>query len=209
MRKSTSSVRCRKSPPAWHANFEAMLPVIEHQARIAFRHLKPEAKAECVQETICNACQAYARLVELNKTDIAYPSVLARFGIRQTIEGRKVGGKLSIRDPLSTYCQRKKNLMVERLDRYDPEEQSWDEILIEDRHAGPADTAVIRIDFSTWLRRLPRRLRKIATFLSKGETTTAAANRFRLSQARISQLRRELLVAWQQFQGEGAALALA
>ena len=197
---------CREKPiPAWHANFEAMIPTIERNAKIAFRYLDLEAREEAVQETLCNACQAYVRLVELDKTDVAYASVLARYGISQTRAGRKVGGKLNCRDVLSDYCRRTQNLLVGRLDHYDSEEKAWAEILVEDKHAGPAETAIIRVDFATWLQFLPRRLRKIATFLSKGETTTAAAKRFRVSRGRISQIRKELLLAWRSFQGEDLA----
>ena len=205
MKSSKDPVPCKKSPPAWHADFEAMLPLIEAHAKIAFRHLKPEACEEAVQEAICNACQAYARLVELERTDVAYPGVLARFGVRQTRMGRKVGGKLNCRDLLSEYAQRKKSLVVERLDRYDFENHGWEEILVEDRHAGPAETAIVRLDFASWLQSLPRRLRSIATFLASGETTKAAAQRFRVSRGRISQIRRELCLAWHRFQGEEPA----
>ena len=101
---------------------------------------------------------------ELNKTDLAYPSVLARFGVAQTKEGRRVGAKLNCRDILSSYCQRKKKLTVERLDQYDSEEECWAEALVEDRTVGPADTAATRIDFSAWLQILPRRLRRSPLF---------------------------------------------
>jgi hypothetical protein len=208
MKKSRKPARRKKYPPVWHAAFEAMLPIIENHAKIAFRHLDPEAREEAVQETVCNACQAYARLVELGKTDVAYPGVLARLGVSQTRAGRKVAGKLNCRDVLSPYCQRKKNLVVERLHHHDSEEDSWAEILVEDKHAGPAETAIIRVDFAAWLQCLPRRLRKVATFLAKGETTTAAAKRFHLSQGRISQIRRELFLAWHHFQGDESLLAV-
>ena len=75
--------------------------------------------------------------------------------------------------------------------------------------AGPAETAIVRIDFATWLRFLPRRLRKIAAFLASGETTTAASKQFHLSQGRISQIRKELFLAWHYFQGDEPALAVA
>jgi hypothetical protein len=144
MKASVESVRCKKSPPAWHAAFEAMIPVIESHAKIAFRHLNPEAREEAVQETVCNACKAYARLVELGKTDIAYASVLARFGVSQTKDGRKVGGRLNVRDATSAYCQQREHVVVEPLDKYDTEEDSWLEVLVEDRRAGPADIAASR-----------------------------------------------------------------
>jgi hypothetical protein len=109
----------------------------------------------------------------------------------------------------SEYCQRKKNLLVERLDQFDSEEEAWEEILVEDRHVGPAETAITRIDFATWLQLLPSRLRKIAVFLANGETTGTAARKFRLSQGRISQIRRELCETWHRFQGDEPAAAAA
>ena len=103
----------------------------------------------------------------------------------------------------------KKNLIVERLDKFDREEEPGQEVLVEDKHAGPAEVAATRIDFTTWLQVLPRRLRKIATFLANGETTTAAAKRFRVSQGRVSQIRKELFHAWNRFQGDEPASAVA
>ena len=74
--KTAKSACCKKNPPAWHADFEAMLPVIEEHARISFRHLDRDAYEEAIQETICNAWCAYARLVERGKADVARPSML-------------------------------------------------------------------------------------------------------------------------------------
>ena len=64
--------RSRKSIPTWHAVFFAMLPAIVTHAKIAFRHLNSEARAEAVEEVVCNALRAFVRLVELGKADIAY-----------------------------------------------------------------------------------------------------------------------------------------
>ena len=205
MKTSAKSVRCRKSPPAWQDAFMEMVPAIEIHARISFKHLGAEAREEAIQEVVCNACCAYARLVELKKTDLAYPSALARFGVAQTKDGRKVGGTRNCGDVLSGYCQQKKNVLVDRLDQFDSEDEAWEEILVEDRHAGPAETAITRIDFATWLQHLPHRLRKIAMFLANGETTTTAAKKFRLSRGRISQIRKELFIAWRNFHADGLA----
>ena len=202
-------VRSSKSPVAWHKGFLAMVPIIQRHAKIAFRHLGAEAREEMIQGVVCNCCRAYARLAELNKTDLAYPTVLARFGVAQAKAGRRVGGKLNCRDILSAYCQQKKNLTVERLDHYDREDECWAEAIVEDHTAGPAATAAARIDFCDWLQILPRRLRKIATFLANGETTSAASRRFRISQGRVSQIRKELFLAWHRFQGDEPALAIA
>jgi hypothetical protein len=147
------SVRPAVSPvPEWHNRFLAMLPIIATHARVSFRHLNPEAREEAVQNCIANATVAYARLFALGKVDLAYPSVLARYAVAQTKDFRVVGGHLAIKDAMSPYCQAKKNVVVERLDRFDEEEGEWREILIEDRHVGPAEIAATRMDFATWLR---------------------------------------------------------
>jgi hypothetical protein len=90
--------------PHWHRAFLALLPEILTHAKCAFSFLKPEARAEAVQEVVANACQAYSRLVEQNKTDITYPIALARYGVKQTRDHRKVGGHLNVQDVLSRYC---------------------------------------------------------------------------------------------------------
>ena len=72
-----------------------------------------------VQEVVCNSLQAFARLVQLGKADIAYATPLAAYGCRQARDGRKVGGHLNCLDISSEYCQRLKGLVVDRLDRHD------------------------------------------------------------------------------------------
>lgn len=193
--------------PRWHKGFLLMLPSIRQHAAVSFRHLNPDAREEAVQEVVCNALRAYVRLVQLKKVASAYPTVLAKFAVAQVKDNRKVGGHLNVKDVLSPYCQAKKGVIVERLDHFDEEEGHWQEVLIEDKHAGPADIATIRIDFTEWLRSLPGRLRRIAKLLATGETTTAAAKKFDLCPGRISQIRKELFRAWQIFQGEIVPLA--
>jgi hypothetical protein len=128
--------------PTWHAAFLKMLPTITAYARVAFRHLKPEAREEAVQEVVCNACRAYSRLVELQKTDIAYPTVLARFGVAQVKDGRMTGGHLNCKDISSRYCQRAKNVTVERLDRFDEEENAWKAAVVQDTRTAPVPEIV-------------------------------------------------------------------
>ena len=202
MVSTTNQSRSSRPVPAWHAEFLAMLPVIVMHARFVFQHRDPEAREEAVAEVVANACQAYARLAERGCTGVARPFVLAWYAIRQLREGRRVGSKLNIRDVCSPYAQQRKDITVERLDRYDREEGCWSEILVEDPTSTPADLAATRIDFPAWLETLSRRDRKIALKLAVGETTSRVAGQFRLSEARISQLRRELKLAWDAFQGE-------
>ena len=179
-----------------------MLPVIVMHARFVFQHRDPEAREEAVAEVVANACQAYARLAERGCTGVARPFVLAWYAIRQLREGRRVGTPLNVKDVSSCYAQQRKGITVERLDRYDREDGCWQEILIEDRNSTPAELAAGRIDFPAWLETLSRRDRKIALKLAVGETTSDTARHFGLSEARISQLRKQMKSAWQRFTGD-------
>ena len=80
-----------------------MLPAIRRQARISFRSVPPEARDELIQEVVANCLVAYRRLVQLGKHDIAYPSALARFAVKQVRAGRRVAGRLAARDVLSEH----------------------------------------------------------------------------------------------------------
>ena len=185
--------------------FLGMLPAISAQAKLAFRGPSAEAKEEFVAEVVANAFSAYVRLIERGKEDVALPTPLAWYAIRQVRSGRRVGSKLNVHDITSRYAQIAKGIVVERLDQFDQQDGQWQEALVEDRHAGPADTAASRIDIARWLRMLPPRNRRIAKALAKGETTSGVAKQFNVTAGRVSQLRRELQASWQQFQGEPAA----
>ena len=181
---------------AWHAGFLAMLPSIRRKLKTAFRHLDPEARAEAVQEGVCNAMAAYVRLHERGEIEKAYPTPLAEYAARQIRAGRKVGGKLNVKDVSSAYCRRLKHIVLERLDKWDKEE-GWLEVIVEDRNATPADVARVRLDFSAWLKTLPRRDRKLALDLAAGNRTSDVARKYELSDGRVSQLRKELHLSWE------------
>ncbi len=182
--------------------FMDMLPTIYDQVRFAFRHELPERRQEMIAEAIANCWVSFVKLVERDLHDVIYATPLAQFAIRQVYSGRKVGGTLNKNDITSEYAQRMKQITVERLTRYNKRKCMWLELLVEDRKAGPAETAAARIDFGDWLRTLAGRRRKIAETLAKGETTSVAAAKFKVSLGRISQLRRELHDDWERFHGE-------
>ena len=182
-----------------HDRFLAMLPTIRAQARVAFRSAKAEAREDLVAEVIANAFAAFVRLVERGKEDVALPTPLAWYAIRQVRSGRRVGSKLNVRDVMSPANRR---VVVRRFDGADWQDGEWQQILVEDRHAGPAKTAAARIDVAAWFRSLGRKKRKIARTLAQGETTSGTAKKFNVTAGRVSQLRRELAESWAAFQGE-------
>jgi hypothetical protein len=180
-----------------------MLPAIANHARICFRRLDPEAREEGIQEAITNAMVAYVRLFQSGKADLAYPTVLARYAVAQVNAGRKVGNRLNVREVLSKYAQRQKGIIVERLDHFDDEENVWKEAVVQDTKTAPVPEIVsFRVDFSDWLHRLTRRDRRIAESLALGNRTGEVAGQFKVTAARISQLRRELATSWRTFVGE-------
>jgi hypothetical protein len=195
-------VHRQKSRAGWHAAFEAMLPAIRAQARFAFRKMGPEAKADAIEEVLANCCCAYARLVERRKAHVANPSALTRYAVCQFREGRRVGNRLNVCDVSSEYCRRRKRISLERLDKLDRKTGTWNQVLVEDRHAGPAETAAARIDVGAWFRRMRAKERRIAQALAVGERTKDVAKKFDLSQGRISQLRAQFHESWRDFQGE-------
>ena len=201
----------RRKVPAWHAKLLAMLPTIIRYAKRAFRNYDPETRQEAVQNVVANTTAAVASLAKRGKLDLAYPTVLAKFGIRQTLDHRKTGSSLNIKDVLSRYCQENKGVMVERLDKFNEEEDCWKEAVVQDTRSLPVPEVVaFRVDFKDWLKSLTPRDRKVARYLSLGHRTADAARKFGISQGRISQLRRELAENWKRFIGDepgGAAVA--
>lgn len=184
--------------------FLAMLPRIRAIARHAFRHENPESRDNLIAEVVANAFVNFTRLVKRGKAEVAHPTPLAVFGIRQVRVGRQVGCKLNIRDVCSLYAQLAKGIRVERLDQRDADGQ-WQELLVEDRKSGPAEVAATRIDVSNWFKLLGRRKARIAKALARGESPNAVAHMFGISPGRVSQLRDEFRRSWRAFRGEDVA----
>ena len=183
-----------------HDQFLAMLPQIRRQAAMAFRGLGAELREELTQEVIANAYRAFRRLIQEGKQAVAFSTPLALYAIRQVRAGRRVGCRLNSLDILSGNARRTRGLIVESLDQLDPKSGTLNHLLIEDRRAGPAETAAARIDVRAWLCTLSKQHRRIAKSLALGESTSAAAQKFGLSSARISQLRSWFRQHWQSFQ---------
>ncbi|REK28166.1 MAG: hypothetical protein DWQ41_06230 [Planctomycetota bacterium] len=185
-----------------------MLPAIERGISHRLRPLNRQAREELTADAVALAYEMFVALVRRGKADRAYATPLATYACRQALAGRHLGSSLNVRDVTSSYCQQRKGVRLQRLDRFDADDGTWQEILVEDRTANPADIAAMRIDFQDWLASLSRRKRRIAETLAAGERTSRVARLFRVSAGRISQLRQELCDSWAEFQGE-AALASA
>ena len=184
-------------------DFEAMLPSIRRVAAFGFRHAPRWCREDLINDVIAKAYVAFAELVARGKAALAYPTVLANYAVRQIKNGRQLGCRQNVRDALSSYSQRRKGFVVRPLSDRDAHGE-WEELTV-DRKANPADVAACRIDFRHWLSRLKRFKRQVALRLARGDSTSEVARYFRLSRARISQLRQELRASWNEFQAVPAA----
>jgi hypothetical protein len=196
----------QSSQPAWHAGFLAILPQVREHMRFAFRRMPAAERAEAMAEAVANVAINYARLHEQGKLDVAFPTTLADYAIRQYFAGRRVGSKLNIDDVSSVYCQRQRGVQMRSLDQRNPAGE-WKELVVEDRHATPAEVAASRIDLHDWFAQLPRLKRGIAQTLATGETGAETASMFGVTPGRVSQVRRELEIDWAEFHGESLACA--
>jgi len=194
------AARCQRC--GWQEDFLTLLPAISKQVRYAFRRLPYAERCEAIQEAIASSLVAYRRLVGLGRQSLAYATPLAQFAVKQVRDGRRVGGKLNIRDVMSPYCQRSKEVHVQPFFERDDRTGRWQELLVEDRRSSPADIAALKLDFQAWLNLLTPKKRAITESLASGESPGRVAKLFRVSSARVSQVRRELQTLWDRFQGE-------
>jgi hypothetical protein len=118
----------------WQASFELLLPGIRDQCRRQLARFPAEEREEAMQATIAYAAVAYARLAERDQLELAFPTPLVSYGLKQYRAGRMVGTACNSRDVCSKRCQRKGGYAVETM-------EDWNEVLSETRRATPAEIA--------------------------------------------------------------------
>jgi hypothetical protein len=189
----------------WQASFLAVLPAVQLHARIQFRRLRAEQREEAIQEAIASACVSYQILASKGRLYAAHASTLATFAVNFVRNGRHVGGEQdAARDIISPVARRRHGVRLVHIDRQCGQGQTegWRQIAIEGRKVCIPDLVAFRVDFGEWLATLTRRDQRIIGAFIGGDGTFAVANRFSLSPARISQLRRRYEREWRAFQGE-------
>jgi hypothetical protein len=184
--------------------FLELVPAIKRYARLSFRQLQSQEGEEGVCEVVGYAYCAFRRLAELGRLDVAYAQSLARHGVARFRTGRRVGSGQNTRDVFSAAAQGRPGVSLASLSATYSGSETWEEALADNRSTPILDQVAFRLDFAAWLRHLSCRDRALIVFLSFGNTSKEAAERFEVSRARISQLRSELKSSWQAFQGDYA-----
>jgi hypothetical protein len=202
-----------------HAAFLTILPRIELHARISFRGLRcPQRRDDAVRETVAVAWKWFARLVERGKDPLSFPTALAAYAARAVKCGRRVCGQEHVKDALSAVAQQRHGFTVEPLphstastheERYGHVDGQRRQDALEERLRDNTQTPVpeqvaFRLDFPAWRKTHARRTREILDRMMAGERTSDLSQRFGLSPARISQMRRELHNDWHHFLGNDA-----
>jgi hypothetical protein len=190
--------------PRDKARFVAMLPLIRKCVRFAFRSVPRATRQEQVDEALAQAFVLFAHLAQRKLVHLAYPTALARYAARRVRSGRTIGSGQHGNEIFCRVARRRFGFRVVSIEERATDGHSkWIDLLSATRRTTPADLAALRIDFAHWLWGLSPRRRQIALCLAVGERTSAVAARYRVTPARISQIRRELADGWDRFQGEG------
>ena len=156
---------------------------------------------------------------ELNSNNRPAPD----YASRQVRAGRRLCGQDRSKDVLSKRAQRQHDFAVEQLpvstrrsfdDFYGTVRGQHDldefEARFKDNTVTPPPiAAAFRVDWPDFLRTLSPRDRALAHFLSLGHQAKTAAQRFKITPGRVTQLRQMWCHAWRTCQGEDDVLCAA
>jgi len=196
---------------AVHSDFLAALPRITRHARCSFRQVRCcHRKADCVSEVVSLCWKWWLRLVERGKNPSSFVSTLASFAARAVRSGRRVCGQERAKDAMSPAAQQKHGFAVNSLPQISTlNTNPLAEALTDNTISPVPDQVQFRCDFPDWLSSHSRRNRNIVVEMAKGEKTQDLARRFKISPARVSQLRRELHEDWMQFTDDDQVTSVA
>ena len=197
-------------PTTLQAHFlTRIMPRVERHANVYFRHIKcRNRKADKVAEAVAIAWGWFVRLADRGKDAAAFPSAIATFAARAVNSGRRLCGQERTKDVLSPLGQRRHGFSVSTLPDYETlTSNPLMDALVDNTVSPVPDQVAFRIDFPVWLSTLGNRNRQIAEDMAMGEKTQNLADKYRMSQSRISQLRSEFHRDWERFTSDGEAMA--
>lgn len=194
---------------SWKANFLRIMPAVKTHAGICFRRLNPTDQEEATAETIARACLTYATLARQRKLAQVYTSNIATNAVRAVKSDRHVGGRQSSRDVMSPLTHKKKGISVGSLSPWSGKDDTWRDLTLESKRVSPADQACFNLDFQDWLKTWPQRHRQIIAALAAGHRAWAVADKFGITEGRMSQLRAEYRRSWEQFQNVDSTVKVA
>jgi hypothetical protein len=178
-----------------------VLPRVLSHGRVSFRNLKcRDRKEDAIQEMIALTWMWHLRLAEKGKDATRFPTALATYAARAVRCGRRLVGQERAKDVLSPLSQQEQHFAVEKLPDYSTLGGSPLEEALHDNTVSPVpDQVIFRLDFPAWMGTLGQRNRALAEDMALGEKTQDLAEKYRVSQGRISQMRRYFQQDWSRF----------
>ena len=197
---------------AAHRSFNEALDRIDAVIAFQFRRWSRDRREEAMAEARAGCWVAWHGLLLRGKDPIAVGVCgIAANACRAVRNGRTVGRNRGagptapdIQHPKVRRATGLRVVSIERLAERSP--GAWRDWLASESGYGPAEEAAFRIDFATWLGKLPARKRRVAELLAGGLRTCDVAIQLGVTAGAISQAREWLARSWGQFQGvpEGA-----
>jgi hypothetical protein len=193
--------------------FLALVPRIEAQARCRFRGIPcPNKRDDQVAEAVALAWSWFLNLHRRGKDPARFPGTFGALVARAVASGRRLSGMEKANDVMSSRAHFR-GVIVERLPNSTrnsiealamPRGQKLQDALEErlrDNTLTPVpDQVAFRIDWPAFFATLTDRDRKLADFLAQGHSGTAAAARFGISSARVTQLRKHWRRNWLRYE---------
>ncbi|MBA4192841.1 MAG: hypothetical protein C0467_33180 [Planctomycetaceae bacterium] len=170
-------------------------------ARFRFRHLRcSDSREDAICETVALCWVWYVSLVRKGRKPNEFIGALARYGARAVSSGRLACGQERANDVLSRRCQQRRQLCVSSLPKvFIPHENVFEDALCDNTQTPVPDQVQFRCDFPAWEQRLPVVKQRLVKGLVLGHRTKDLAAKFELSEARISQLRKEFFTDYAAF----------
>ncbi len=198
-----------------HQKFLALLPRIERHAQFSFRMVRCAVRRkDAVQECLALAWKWFVRLHERGKNIDEFVQHFVVLVAKAVKSGRRLSGMAKSKDVMNEYCQARHGFKVETLpvSSRAPQEQLYAqprgqamhdalEERLQDNMTTPVPEQVaFRIDWPDFFATLTARDRQLAEYLALGNRGTNAAAKFRLSRARVTQLRQQWRQEWRRFE---------
>lgn len=177
------------------ADYEKAIDRITAHAEIHFRHIHdPGRHDDAIADVIGIGWKHWLSAVKQGKNPNEFVSASADYSVRQVRAGRRLGRQELAKDVLSPRAQKLKGFQTEPI----PEDAI--EAIRDNTHTPPPEQAAFREQWGMFVDRLGRK-RPIVEEMAAGEDTSSLAAKHMLSQARISQIRREAEREWKDIDG--------
>jgi hypothetical protein len=192
---------------ALHEHFLSVFkPRIEQQAGVSFRRYSRnrELVEELTQEAMGLGWHHYLTMkLKGEKDPEEFVSVFAERVCQGVRNGRKITGQERAKSISNPRTQAIRGICQQSLPEQDTGTENHDLLrAIQDERDSPPDMAAYLIDTKEWLAQLPERKRELAMDMAAGDSTTDLAEKYGMTQGRVSQIRRELVESNRQFHGD-------